>query len=297
MNDPFQLSQAMRMALALAALTSLMACEAREVVLPLQEPPQPGPEEVITPEDPQASDPPTLKNNTASTPDTILALLESARDLAERGQEQRARLKYKQVLLLNPGNVTALEGLAESHARTDEPRKAEAYYKKLLKTDGRHIKTLYTLSHMLRDQGRVTEALSFSEALTAIIQSDANALALHGTLLLEAERLPEAITFLERALRQGEGMPDAMNNLANARARQGQPQLAEPLYEELIALDPKNPDTHYNLGTALQAQEKYKEALAAYRECLELNAGHPQANEAYEALMKWARETRAARRQ
>jgi Flp pilus assembly protein TadD len=65
-------------------------------------------------------------------------------------------------------------------------------------------------------------------------------------------------------------------NLGSAVAR-FDPAAAIALLDRALALDGKNPDAHNNLGNAFLALGRHAEAADAYRRCLELAPGHPQA--------------------
>jgi Flp pilus assembly protein TadD len=55
------------------------------------------------------------------------------------------------------------------------------------------------------------------------------------------------------------------------------PATAIDLLGHAIALDPRNPDAHNNLGNAFLILGRHADSMNAYRRCLELAPGHPQA--------------------
>jgi len=59
---------------------------------------------------------------------------------------------------------------------------------------------------------------------------------------------------------------------------------AIPILSRAIVLDPTNPDAHNNLGNAFLTLGRQDRAIAAYRRCLELAPGHPQAAANLQAL-------------
>jgi Flp pilus assembly protein TadD len=65
-------------------------------------------------------------------------------------------------------------------------------------------------------------------------------------------------------------------NLGSVVAR-FDPAAAIDLLNRAIALDPGNPDAHNNLGNAFLTLGRHADAMTAYRRCLELRPGHPQA--------------------
>ncbi len=64
---------------------------------------------------------------------------------------------------------------------------------------------------------------------------------------------------------------------------------AIPILSRAIALDPTNPDAHNNLGNAFLTLGRQDRAIAAYRRCLELAPGHPQAAANLQALGRQGR--------
>jgi tetratricopeptide (TPR) repeat protein len=59
---------------------------------------------------------------------------------------------------------------------------------------------------------------------------------------------------------------------------------AIPILARAIALDPANPDAYNNLGNAFLTLGRQDRAITAYRRCLELAPGHPQAAANLQAL-------------
>jgi lipoprotein NlpI len=69
-------------------------------------------------------------------------------------------------------------------------------------------------------------------------------------------------------------LPAAHNNLGTALAAQGKLAEAVAAYREAIRLKPNLPEAHTNLGNALAAQGSLSEALPAYREAARLKPGN-----------------------
>jgi Flp pilus assembly protein TadD len=72
-------------------------------------------------------------------------------------------------------------------------------------------------------------------------------------------------------------------NLGSAVAR-FDPAAAVVLLTRAIAIDSENPDAHNNLGNAFLALGRYAEAADAYRRCLRIAPGHPQATANLKAI-------------
>jgi serine/threonine protein kinase/Flp pilus assembly protein TadD len=96
--------------------------------------------------------------------------------------------------------------------------------------------------------------------------------ALHG---VKPRQLAEAIGFYRaaRALR-----PELGHDLGHALQEAGQPEEAMAIFRELIQLRPDNPYSWYGLGRALSEQKQWDKAIAAYREALRLKDNFPEAH-------------------
>jgi protein O-mannosyl-transferase len=77
--------------------------------------------------------------------------------------------------------------------------------------------------------------------------------------------------------------PYVVFNLGSVVAR-FDPAAAIDLLGRAIDLDPSNPDAHNNLGNAFLTLGRHADAMEAYRRCLELSPGHPQATTNLELL-------------
>jgi tetratricopeptide (TPR) repeat protein len=93
-----------------------------------------------------------------------------------------------------------------------------------------------------------------------------------GAVLLNEERLEEAIDHFHRAIECDRSYAPAHNNLGNALHRQGKQVEAEASCRKAIALEPDYAHAHTVLGCVLRKQERVDEAIAILRRALDLNA-------------------------
>jgi Flp pilus assembly protein TadD len=90
-----------------------------------------------------------------------------------------------------------------------------------------------------------------------------------GTVLAKQGKFNEAIPLFERALAVSPGQPSILNNLALARAMDGQPEKAEALLRQAAAEgSDNNPKINQNLSLVLGLQGKYNEATSAGQKAL-----------------------------
>jgi len=86
-----------------------------------------------------------------------------------------------------------------------------------------------------------------------------------GQKAIKAGKYAEAIPLLEGAVERDKQNADALNLLAYATRKNGDPAKSVPIYERALAIDPKHKDAHEYLGEAYLAMgnlPKAKEHLA-----------------------------------
>jgi len=108
-------------------------------------------------------------------------------------------------------------------------------------------------------------ALSFWSDAATKCPGNARAHTALGTLLATGNRLPEAATELEAAVRLDPTSVEALNNLANVLAATGRFSEAIPIYGRVLELTPREANPHYNLGNLLAQLGRMNEALDHYQ--------------------------------
>jgi predicted O-linked N-acetylglucosamine transferase (SPINDLY family) len=98
-----------------------------------------------------------------------------------------------------------------------------------------------------------------------------------GNILRETGRVGEAVTCYERALALEPNLVGTRSNLAAALQDVGRFDEAISHYERVLTVDPENAEIHNNLGTALQDQGRPEAAANAYRRALALNPNYVDA--------------------
>ncbi len=91
-----------------------------------------------------------------------------------------------------------------------------------------------------------------------------------GNALLDENRVDEAMTNYELALRYRPGYSLAHTNLGNTLAMKGDIKRAEEHCRIALSIDPNSADAHNNMGKALAMQERYDEAIEHFKRATEL---------------------------
>lgn len=111
-----------------------------------------------------------------------------------------------------------------------------------------------------------------------------------GSALGSADRVDEAITHYQEAIRLKPHYPDAEFNLGNAYYKLGDFRAATQHYMRTIELKPDYPDAHYGLGYCLFRLGRLDEAISHYRQAEELRPDDPVVLRSFASALMIARQ-------
>jgi tetratricopeptide (TPR) repeat protein len=175
---------------------------------------------------------------------------------------------------LNSGRPEAKEPvllylLAESQRVLRELDAAQATAQKLLSANPGDSRGLHVMSLILQDKGDRKGAERTLRDLIALDPLDGNALNSLGYMFAEqGERLDEAVTLLERALKVEPDNPSYLDSLGWAHFQQGRVDLADgPLTKAADKLQ-RSSVVQDHLGELRFKQERYREAVTAWERAL-----------------------------
>ncbi|THD83700.1 tetratricopeptide repeat protein [Aliigemmobacter aestuarii] len=152
--------------------------------------------------------------------------------LLERGEEEAARLAFREAVVRAPGMVPALVALAVQFTRSDQPEKALPLLERAVKADPRSMPALLAMGNArtrLHDYAAAAEALE------------------------KAARLPDGRT------------PAVLAMLAQAQARQGRDEEALRNYDAALAINPDHPVAQGGKAALLQTLGRFDEAEDWFR--------------------------------
>ena len=159
--------------------------------------------------------------------------------------------------------------LAESQRVTKDLDAAKATAEKLIAADPEDVRGLHVLSLILQDKGDVKGAEKTLRDLIARDPLDANALNSLGYMFAErGERLDEAITLVQRALKIEPGNPSYLDSLGWAYFQQGQIDLADPALTEAADKLKDSSVVQDHLGDLRFKQRRFADAAAAWERAL-----------------------------
>jgi len=159
--------------------------------------------------------------------------------------------------------------LAESQRVLKDLDAAQSTAEKLLAANPNDVRGLHVMSLILQDKGDVKGAEKSLRDLIARDPLDANALNSLGYLYAErGERLDEAVTLLQRALKVEPGNPSYLDSLGWAYFQQGRLDLADGPLTEAAGKLQGNSVVQEHLGDLRFKQQRYAEATAAWERAL-----------------------------
>ena len=159
--------------------------------------------------------------------------------------------------------------LAESQRVTKDLDGALATAQKLLTANPNDVRALHVMSLILQDKGDVKGAEKSLRDLIARDPLDANALNSLGYMFAErGEKLDEAVTLLQRALKVDPGNPSFLDSLGWAYFQQGRFDLADGPITEAAGKLKDNSVVQEHLGDLRFKQQRYGEASAAWERAL-----------------------------
>jgi len=132
------------------------------------------------------------------------------------------------------------------------------------------------LGSLLKDQGRMEEAIEYFRQAIQIKTNFSGALVSLGIALASRGQFDEAIKNFRQAIQFDPNNCEALNNLGIALAARGQFDEAIGNFRQAIQIKPNDSDALDNLGTALAAQGRFDEAIQNYRQATQISSNRPQ---------------------
>lgn len=194
------------------------------------------------------------------------SLLYKLGEIAQReGQNSLAEQLWTVLLRLQPNSVNTWFALGNLHQGTGQLPKAEAAYRQALALQPNLVSIHNNLGYTLEQQGKLSEAITYYQKALELQPNCAEAEAnLANILNAQGQLSPE----------QQAHYAVVNNNLGFGRKQAGDLDTAIAYYRQAIALKEDLAIANYNLGMALQDQEKEEEAIFCYQKAAELTNGN-----------------------
>ncbi|MHB8474377.1 MAG: O-linked N-acetylglucosamine transferase, SPINDLY family protein [Gammaproteobacteria bacterium] len=209
-------------------------------------------------------------------------VLQSGMQHHQAGRFQQAESIYRQVLELEPENVSALHMLGVLMYHMGRPALAIESITRAIQIDPACADAHNHLGNILREQGRVEEAMARYEQALRLAPNNPGVHNNIGIVMQRQGRVEDAVACYRRALEINPDYVTAHNNLGLLLHKQGDLDVAIEHLNRALALQPDYPSAHNNLASVFRKQGKVGEALLHYREAIRLE---PNFRDAYNNLL------------
>jgi predicted TPR repeat methyltransferase len=156
-------------------------------------------------------------------------------------------------------------------------RRAEDYYRQVLRIDPRQFDALHLLGVIARQRGDHGTAIALITQALQVNSSQPNAHLNLGAALQDAGRTLDALASYGEAIRLNPDYAMAFNNRGNALRKIGRIEDALQSYTRALQIKPTYVEALCNLGIALQLSGRPMEALVSIDRALALQADHVDA--------------------
>ncbi len=203
-------------------------------------------------------------------PATLVVLL-GALTWQQAGIYRDLETLWRDTLAKNPGCWLAHNNLGPLLRNQGRVEEAMEHYHQALQNNPNNAETLNNLGVALATKGRFDEAIENYRKAIRINPNSSGALNNLGAALTAKGRLDEAIENYRKAIQINPTYYEALDNLGTALATQGRFDEAIGNYRQAIQVNPNRPETFLHLGMTLGQLGRNREAVAQYREALRLN--------------------------
>lgn len=157
--------------------------------------------------------------------------------------------------------------------RAGSLREAEAAYRQAMAAHPDDLDLAHYHAVLLMQAERRSEAIGAFEALLRRAPARADSAAALALCCRAEGRVPAGLDAAERATRLAPRDPLAWMLLGHLRLMAGSPPQAEAALRRAVAIEPNLLEAWHHLGVALQAQQRWDEAMQAYRRVLPAQPG------------------------
>jgi tetratricopeptide (TPR) repeat protein len=190
----------------------------------------------------------------------------------DEGRYAEASIEYRNVLQIDPNQAAAHYGLARAHLAHKELRKAYWELQETVRLDPEHDEARLQLAQLLLfgDREQLERAVAQAETLLGRQPDHSEAHLVRARALQGLGREEEARQGYEQAVEVAPGASAPLLMLANFHRGRADAAAAEPLYRDLVALEPGFVSHRALAGLLAEDPGRQAEAELHYRKALEL---------------------------
>jgi tetratricopeptide (TPR) repeat protein len=206
----------------------------------------------------------------------LVARLIYTRALIGVGDAKQARIELEKVLKLEPNNMEARMQLAGVELAERKFQAAEAAFRSVY-NQTRNPQALLGLAEVYSAQGQFDKAAGLLRTEAGRDPDNPAFNSAMASIAARAKSYDEAITFLQRALQKQPNAADLWYRLGELHQLKGDLANAEKAFLKARELAPENPQPIIQLALIQEARGQRQQAQPLYEQVLKLNPDHPVA--------------------
>jgi len=159
-------------------------------------------------------------------------------------------------------------------ARNRDWKDNETIFTRTAQTSPNSVKTAYNFALVLKNQGKLAEAVEQYRRAVAIWPGHHSAWYNLGNTLSRLKRYDEAVEAYEEALKIVPDDTAALHNLALTYRNKGEPEKAVEVFQRILELRPGDDSVRMNIGATWAGSGRYDEALKVFGEIVRNDPGN-----------------------
>jgi len=189
-------------------------------------------------------------------PEWQIASFELGKLLLKSKEYELARKLFSELAGPDNGNPEYQYYLGESFQHLDQPASALTAYKKAVKLDSTHLRSLFRLGKYFTIKRERDQALNYVDAGLRFYEYDVSFVNLKALILYNDGQFENAISWFEKVLELGETQAYVYEKLAYSYYKNWEFERAKENYRKLIAIDDQNSDAYFGMAAALRKNKQ-----------------------------------------
>lgn len=153
----------------------------------------------------------------------------------------------------------------------------ESYYANAIRTNPNSGLANLNYGSMLRDAGKLEEALPYMEKGASLSPDYADAKVRLSEVYFKLGNYEQAIVLADAALALEPNNTSALQFKGSALGAGKRPMEAIEVFSKILSIDPKNPHAYFNQGLAFKETNQFDKAIASFTELIKIQPDFPNA--------------------
>ena len=216
-------------------------------------------------------------DNLQSSQFDISRLFEQAIQYHQAGQLEQAKVKYQEILDMNPRHSDSSHLLGLVEYQNGNYAQAISYIQQAVLVDPEQSVFLNNLGNILKETGQLDQSLQAYRKALEINPDDAEIHNNLGVTLKEMGQLDQSLQAYRKALEINPQYVEVYNNLGNVLKEMDQLDESIHAYQQALEINPRYVEVYNNLGNVLKEMDRLDESIHAYQQALEINPRYASA--------------------